>query len=288
MQNTQTIFVTGATGNQGQAVVQSLLKKGFKIKALTRNSLSNAAQNLEKQSVEIVQGDLNNPDSFNRHLKEIDGLFCLLTYESGIEKEIQQGIDLANYAKIYGVKHFLYSSVIYADLHSGVPHWESKRIIEDHIKEIALPYSIIRPASLYENFLIPQVKSRIAKGKLVSPVNKNVLQQFISCRDIGELSADIFMNRERYLGKTIPFAAEEMDMLQVAKIFSEVLEREIAYQKLPLIIARLVMGKMLHKMFKWINKNDSVLLENMNSDEYKVPQLLLLSVWIKMHFNTKL
>ena len=288
MQNAQTIFVTGATGNQGQAVVQSLLKKGFKIKALTRNSLSSAAQNLQKQSVEIVQGDLNNPDSFTKHLKQIDGLFCLLTYENGIENEIQQGIDLANYAKIYGVKHFLYSSVIYADLHSGVLHWESKRIIEDHIKQIALPYSIIRPASLYENFLIPQVKSRIAKGKLVSPVNKNVLQQFISCRDIGELSADIFMNRERYLGKTIPFAAEEMDMLHVAKIFSAVLEREIAYQKLPLIIARLAMGKMLHKMFKWINKNDSVLLENMNSDKYKVPQLLPLSEWIKMHFDTKL
>ena len=74
-------------------------------------------------------------------------------------------MNLANLAKEYDVKHFLYSSVIGADLNTGIPHWESKFKIENHIKQINLPYTIIRPASLFENFLIPQVKSRIVKGK---------------------------------------------------------------------------------------------------------------------------
>jgi uncharacterized protein YbjT (DUF2867 family) len=41
----KTIFVTGATGNQGGAVAASLINKGFKIKALTRNIASVKAQN---------------------------------------------------------------------------------------------------------------------------------------------------------------------------------------------------------------------------------------------------
>ena len=69
-------------------------------------------------------------------------------------------------AKENGVKHFLYSSVIGADVHTGIPHWESKFQIENHIKQIGLSYTIIRPASLFENLLIPQVKSRLLKGKL--------------------------------------------------------------------------------------------------------------------------
>ena len=51
------------------------------------------------------------------------------------------------------------------------------------------------------------------------------------------------MNPDKYLGKTITLAAEEMDMKKVANIFSEVLGKEIKYQKLPMLITRLVMGK---------------------------------------------
>ena len=47
-------------------------------------------------------------------------------------------------------------------------------------------------------------------------------------------------------------------MKKVADIFSEVLGKEIKYQKLPMFITRLVMGKDLYKMFKWINENDAV------------------------------
>ena len=75
MQNAKTIFVTGTTGNQGVAVARSLINKGFKVKALTRNSFSPAAQNLKKLQAEIVQGDLNNTVSFRDHLKDVDGIF---------------------------------------------------------------------------------------------------------------------------------------------------------------------------------------------------------------------
>ena len=77
------------------------------------------AQNLKKLHVEIVQGDLNNTDTFRDHIKDVDGIFAVLTYENGIDKEIKQGMDLANLAKEYDVKHFLYSSVIGADCKYG-------------------------------------------------------------------------------------------------------------------------------------------------------------------------
>lgn len=191
---------------------------------------------------------------------------------------------MANLAKEYGANHFLYSSVAGADLDTGIPHFESKFIIENHIKKLGLPYTIIRPNSLFENFLIPEVKIRILKGKLTTPINKNKTQQFISAVDIGKISATIFLNKDKYLGKTITIGSEEMDMQQIEATFSEVLGKKISYQKFPMLIARVVMGKNLYKMFKWINENDAIFMKDLEQLK-KNPNLTRLKQWIKLNFK---
>jgi uncharacterized protein YbjT (DUF2867 family) len=283
----KTIFVTGSSGNQGGAVVTSLIKNGFKVKALTRKPDSVKGLHLLKQNAEVVKGDLNELDSFRNHLKGVDGIFSVQAFEKGIEMEIKQGIDLANLAKENGVGHFLYSSVAGADLNTGIPHFESKLKIENHIKQIGLPFTIIRPAFLFENFLLPPVKSRIEKGTLSSPIKANRMQQLVGSVDIGEFSADIFLNKDKYLGKTITVGIEEMNMQQVASIFTEVLGREIKYQKLPMIITRLVMGKDLYKMFKWFNEHDEPLMKDLAAFTNGKTNLTSLKQWIKLNFQTK-
>jgi len=285
MQQTKSFFVTGATGNQGGAVVRSLLNKGCKVKALTRNANSPAARVLKKLNADIVQGDLNNPSSYKEHLREIDGIFCVLTYENGIRKEINQGKELANLAKSYNAGHFLYSSVIGADLQTGIPHWESKWEIENHIKHLNLPYTIIRPAALFENFLIPAVKKRILKGILPSPLAKEVIQLFVSSYDIGNISTLIFLNPDQYAEKTILLSVEEISQENIASVFSNVLGQEIKYQKMPMVLTRLLMGRDLYKMFKWYNENYKGLIKNQTAFHKEFPNMLNLSEWVKQNFK---
>jgi uncharacterized protein YbjT (DUF2867 family) len=191
---------------------------------------------------------------------------------------------LADLAKEYAVPQFVYSSVIGSDAHTGIPHWESKFIIENHVKDLGLVYTILRPASLYENFLIPQVQRRILKGKLVTPADRNTIQQFISAEDIGKITTEIFKNPSRYESKTMVIAAEELSMQEVADVFSEALNKKITYSKLPGLITRLVMGKDLYKMFSWINKNNAVFLKDMPAFKKEFPHLLDLRTWIKQRF----
>ena len=56
MSTDKTIFVTGATGNQGGAIVRNLLRHRFNVKALTRNKDSSAAQLLKQKNVDLIQG----------------------------------------------------------------------------------------------------------------------------------------------------------------------------------------------------------------------------------------
>ena len=149
----KTIFVTGATGNQGGAVVRNLLQQGFTVKALTRNKNAPKAAALIRSDVDIIEGNLNDPSSYSPYLKGVDGVFSVIDFKQGPARETRQGIDLAESARNNGVKHFLYSSVIGADANTGIPHWESKCKIETHVKQTGLRYTILRPASLFENFL---------------------------------------------------------------------------------------------------------------------------------------
>ena len=66
---TRSILVTGATGNQGGAVVQALLasphRNDFTIYALTRSSDSPSAKRLaaKGENIKIVQGDLDHVEA---------------------------------------------------------------------------------------------------------------------------------------------------------------------------------------------------------------------------------
>ena len=284
MTNTKIIFVTGGTGNQGGAVARNLSQQGFTVKVLTRNTNSANSVNLKKLNIELIKGDLNNTDTYREHLKNVDGIFSVQTFQNGVDKEIKQGTTLATLGKEVGVKHFLYSSVFGANLNTGVPHMESKHKIENYIKQTRLPFTIIRPTSLYENFLIPQVKNNILKGKLVQPIDSHTIQQYIAAEDIGKAAAKIFLNSNEYLGKTIPLAAEQLSTQEVADTFSNMLNIKIEYHKLPALITRLFLGKGLYKMFKWMNEKSSFTQEDIDSTRKEFPNLLSLRNWIGINF----
>src|SRR6266566_7884634 len=149
----RTILVTGATGRQGGAVVRHMLPKGWKLRALTRNSNSHAAQELARQGVEVVQGDLEDEASLDRASRGVYAIYSVQDFWTvGAKREVQQGKNLADVAKKAGVQHFVYSSVGGAERNSGIGHWATKWEVEQYIRQLGLPATMIRPAAFMENY----------------------------------------------------------------------------------------------------------------------------------------
>ena len=71
------ILATGATGRQGGAVYQHLLKKGFKLRALARDPDSNQARQLTANGGNVLQGSLDDPDSLMRAMDGVYGVFSV-------------------------------------------------------------------------------------------------------------------------------------------------------------------------------------------------------------------
>lgn len=79
MSQSTLVLVTGATGNQGGAVVQALLTRGQQVRALTRNSASPAANRLRQQGAEIAVGDFTDRDSLVRAARGVDAVYVMST-----------------------------------------------------------------------------------------------------------------------------------------------------------------------------------------------------------------
>jgi uncharacterized protein YbjT (DUF2867 family) len=121
------ILVSGATGQQGGAVVRNLLEWGFTVRALTRDADKAAARELADLGTEVVSGDLEDRASIERVLDGVYGVFSVQQFmETGVEGEVRQGVLFADAAKAAGVEHLVYSSVGSAHRDTGIPHFESK------------------------------------------------------------------------------------------------------------------------------------------------------------------
>ena len=222
----QVILVTGATGKQGGAVARHLLGDGWHVRALVRDPGKTAARVLEDHGVQLVLGDYDDPESLASALTGAYGVFSVQPwFPDGPETELRRGIALANAALAANVEHFVYSSVGGADRATGIPHFESKWHIEEHIREIGLSYTIWRPVHFMENLLVQ--RDRILGGHLVPAMNPDVPLQTIAVDDIGALVALSFRSPGGWLGHETEIAGDQVTYREMAADLGRVIGRDV-------------------------------------------------------------
>ncbi len=247
------ILVSGATGHQGGAVAQSLLGRGFSVRALTRDPEKPAARALAERGAEVVQGDLNDRNSIDRAIEGAYGVFSVQNFfEAGYDDEIRQGKALADAAKASGVGHLVYSSAGSAHRNTGIPQFESKREVEEHVRGVSLPYTILRPVGFMQNW--EWMRDQIISGTLAQPLDPDKPLQQVNVEDIGVFAAMAFEDPERWTSREIDLAGDELTMPQMAETFGRVAGREVGYSQVPWDRYREAMGEEFTAMNRWFNE----------------------------------
>jgi uncharacterized protein YbjT (DUF2867 family) len=245
------VLVTGATGQQGGAVAYALLSKGHRVKALTRKPDSDAARRLASAGAEVVAGDLGDATSVLKAANDVDTMFLMgNSYEAGVEEETRQGILAADAAKAAGVGHLIYSSVADADKKTGIPHFESKYLVEKHVAGLGIPYTISAPVAFMENIVAPWSLGALRQGThaFAMPPKRNL--QLVALADIGAFVAALVERREQVFGKRFDFAGDELSGEEQVKILSQAIGRPINYQEIPIAVAR-QQSEDVALMFEW-------------------------------------
>lgn len=239
MTGKKTVLVLGATGQQGGAVARALRCNGQPVRALVRDPFGDKAKALEAIGIELCQGDFSDLASIETAMSGIYGVFSVqpssgqgAVYGVTDEVEVRYGKAVADIALKHDVRHFVYTSVGAAGKgETGLGHFDSKTEIEEHVRGLGMRSTIVRPASFMEMLMLPGMG--LDQGRFSFFMRPDQSMQFIAADDIGKIVALVFTDPERFAGKTIEIAGDEVTGTEMQEVLSRAAGRTITYSRFP-------------------------------------------------------
>ncbi|MFI8008142.1 NmrA family NAD(P)-binding protein [Streptomyces sp. NPDC086010] len=226
------VTVLGATGGQGGGVARALLEAGHTVRAVVRDPAGDRAQALRGTGAEVVSGDLADTGSLSRAFAGADAAFAVTTpFERGPEAEVAQGKAIVRAAVTSALPHLVLSSVASAPRSTGVPHFESKRRIEDVLAAEGPPATVVAPTYFYDNLLGDLSSVRAGVLRLPLPVDRQLQQ--VSRENLGALVAAVVADRERHLGRRVEVASDDPTPARMAAALSQALGMPVTAEALP-------------------------------------------------------
>ena len=152
--NTQPVLVVGATGALGHQIVERLRAGGKRVRALVRPTSNTDA--LRAAGVELVVGDLLEPDSLRRAIDGVDAVVSSAAGYTGhtagdtIETDYTGNENLADAAADVGVRRFVFTSILTCDQTPNIPHFWAKKVMEDRLAERGVPFVALRPGAFVD------------------------------------------------------------------------------------------------------------------------------------------
>ncbi|ORY04863.1 hypothetical protein BCR34DRAFT_591066 [Clohesyomyces aquaticus] len=253
---TKIIAITGGTGAQGGAVARAMLKAGWKVRVVARNSGSDKAKELTSQGAEVVEANLDDEDSLVKAFKGAHAIFGVTNFwehlftgktqaESGT-LEAEQSMKLARAAsKTSTLEHYIWSTLPNAKNSSNgkapVPHFDYKADVDDRIRA-ELPDLAKKTTYLWLGFyptnlaffpMVKPIEYPGAYGKWVQmlPTPADALIPVSGDMNVtpGVWVRQILANPELSKGKYTMVAPEVLSFAEMLKIWSEVTGRPAVY-----------------------------------------------------------
>jgi len=218
------VLVIGATGNTGSFLVPMLLSKDIEVRVFVRDKKK--AGSLMNSGAEIVQGDLDKPDTIVPAVKGVDKIY-LLTWNG--PTQFRQVENVIKAVKESGenphiIRHSMWGS-------------ENSRIIkqglqaEELIKSSGLTWSILKPTFYMQNLMMA-AQTMSSDGKIYWDMNEGKLAM-IDVRDIAESASAVITGEGHKSRSYILTGPEAISFNNIASIFSGLMGKEINYVNVP-------------------------------------------------------
>ncbi|XP_019615372.1 PREDICTED: nmrA-like family domain-containing protein 1 [Branchiostoma belcheri] len=225
----EVVTVFGATGSQGGGVANALLEDPkFNVRIVTRSASTDKAKALQERGAGVIEGNFDDASSLERALQGTYGTFVMTQHSfedpNFDQLEIKQVTGVADAAKAAGVQHVVFSSLEDVQKIMGFPclHYDSKAQIEDYMKSIGLPLTIVKYPGYYENYISLRLVQKLEDDtyEIAYPL-EGAAKHGISVADAGFAVGAIFENRAEWLGRTVGFSADKLTIQQHADILSK-------------------------------------------------------------------
>jgi len=263
------VTVVGATGAQGGSIVHYLLASGeFQVRGITRDVKSAAAQALAKKGVEVVAGNVLEPETIKKAIAGSYGLFTVTNFweQDQMGKEFEIGKKLVDLAKEAKITHFIWSTLADAEEESKgkyhVEHFTHKAKVEQYAKSAGFPYhTYIAAPFYYQNFngfpIFKPTKKEDGSLEFTFPFPETTPFSIGDISEIGACVATAFRNPKGWgNGDLIAQVGEHTPFSEILKALSAHLGVKVTLNK----ISREAYSKSFPKadeiaeMFDWFHE----------------------------------
>lgn len=208
----------------------------------------------------IVEGDMGDAPSLRPVFEGAHGIYSVQNpFISGPEQEGRQGKNVADAAREVGVQHLVYGSAGTGKKGTGLPSWETKLQIEDHMKALELPLTVLRPIAFMELMtnrkFFPAATTWRVMPKLMG-WSRSVA--WICTEDLGAIAAKAFAAPDRFVGKELALASDVQSLEECRLIYREVMGRDPRRFPMPVWLFERFgfVGRDLTTMWRWLRTAD--------------------------------
>ena len=229
--------VTGASGNTGSVVANSLLDQGKKVRVIGRNA--EHLQPFVARGAESLIADLSDVEALTHGLKGAEGVYVMIPPNAqsqdfrADQRAITEAIGSA--LEKAGVKHAVALSSVGADKPDKTGPVVGLHEFENRLNRIAgLNVLHLRAGYFMENTL-GQAGAIQAFGKTAGPLRGDLKLPLIATRDIGAAAATELVKREFSGHETRELLGQrDVDMTEATAIIGKAIQRpDLQYVQLP-------------------------------------------------------
>jgi len=219
------IAVTGANGQLGQKVIQTLLntEKANTIVALVRNP--DNAHALKQLGVVVRQADYNNPETLKSAFEGVEKLLLISGTEFG--KRFEQHKAVIDAAMAQNVSFIAYTSLLKADTSPLLLAQEHKQT-EAYFKDVSAPFVFLRNGWYTENYT-DNVDSVLQMGAVAGAAKQGVLST-ASRQDYADAAVAVLLSSQNQTGKIYELAGDTgFTLMEYASTLSEITGEDIGF-----------------------------------------------------------
>jgi uncharacterized protein YbjT (DUF2867 family) len=283
-----TVLVFGATGNLGGATARELLLRGWRVRAVTRSPKGKKALALVELGAELIAADMDDRHSLDAAFDGIKQVFSVQNWTtSGTDGEARQGKIVAEAARAAQVEHLVFGSAGTGQAGTNVPHFNSKLEVEAYMRELGLPFTIIRPGPFMELMtqkeFFPSLGVWGAEPKVVG---WDTPKPWTAVCDIGKAAANVFSDPSKWIGRNVDVFSDVLSLAQCRVIYTRVVGKKPFGVPIPVALFRKMAGAELVIMWQWIAEwvteiGPERLCEMREASREVVPDLLDFESWLK-------
>lgn len=202
------VLVIGGTGDLGGRIVRELQRRGKRVRVLVRPGSD--ASGLADSGVEVVRGDMLEPASLATAMQGTSAVvssaigYSRRRESDSLRTDVEGNQNLAEVAKATGVPRFVFVSILTCDQAKEVPHFWAKKVMEDRLEALGIPFVSLRPGAYLGG---PWMKAGLEHGQVMAMTPAGIRTTFIAPDEVARVAA-LAIDEPRALGKRIDLGSD--------------------------------------------------------------------------------